>query len=119
MGKKIITIRKYDIIYIKDTDEVKHGSVQQNDRPAIVLQNDKGNIYSPTTIVAFLTSQIKRLDLPTHVIIDQHELKDRSMAMLEQITTVDKRDITRWIGTLNTDNRQKVDNAMLISLGAA
>lgn len=79
------------------------GSEQNGIRPALIIQNDKGNTYSPTTIVASITSQEKK-HLPTHVIIDPQEsgLNKVSTVMFEQIRTIDKRRIISKVGHIDT-----------------
>lgn len=62
------------------------GSEQGKTRPCVILQNDVGNLYAPTTIIAPLTTTTKSLYLPTHVKISYNH----SVVMLEQIRTIDK-----------------------------
>ena len=68
------------------------GSEQQGVRPVIVIQNDVGNQHSPTVIIAPMTTQgRKKHELPTHCFFDEVEgLNEPSMAILEQIRTIDK-----------------------------
>lgn len=109
-------LNKYDIIYVKDWG-TPLGSMQHFDRPAVVLQNNKGNTFSTTTIVAFITSNTKRMDIPTHVLLEGYKLWKPSMLMLEQIATIDQSLISEKIDTLRPQDRIKVDAAMLVSLG--
>jgi len=111
-----VKIKKYDVVYVNVNGESK-GSVQTGARPAVILQNDKGNFFSPTTIVAFITSKIKREDLPTHVILKGYDRFKESMVLLEQITTIDKKDIDGKIDELKAEDRMRVDAALLVSLG--
>lgn len=108
--------KKYDIVYVEDRGRAS-GSVQMYARPAVVLQNDTGNHFSPTTIVAFITGKEKRRDLPVHVLLENYNLPKRSTVLLEQIATVSKTDITSKIGSLRKEDKVKIDTAMLISLG--
>lgn len=108
--------KKYDIVYVDDLG-TSNGSVQMYARPAVVLQNDKGNFFSPTTIVAFVTGKEKRNDLPTHVVLANYDLPKKSTVMLEQIATVSKANIVSRIDELREEDRFKVDAAVLISLG--
>lgn len=110
-------IKKYDIVFVKDRGWSSYGNVQRFSRPALVLQNNKGNRFSPTTIVAFITSQVKREDLLTHVVLKDYNLGKTSMVLLEQIATVSKEDIERKIDTLRVLDRVKIDTAMMVSLG--
>jgi len=108
--------KKYDIVYVKEQGSGR-GSVQMFARPAVVLQNDVGNRFSPTTIVALMTSKIKREDLPTHVVLDDYKCSKRSMVLLEQVMTISKTDIVNKIDQLRPKDRVKVDTALLVSLG--
>jgi len=76
-------------VYYADLDPVI-GSEQKGHRPIIVIQNDIGNLYSPTTIAAMVTSSQKK-KLPTHVHVKDESsgLSDDSIVMLEQIRTID------------------------------
>ena len=94
------------------------GSEQGGIRPVIILQNNLGNIFSPTLIVAPLTSRYKKRNLPTHYLIeDVEELKTTSLVLLEQIKTIDKRRITEYIGQASKDDIKNIEKALTISLG--
>lgn len=95
------------------------GSEQGGLRPVLVIQNDIGNTYSPTTIVAAITSQIKRAKLPTHVEIKRNRshLERDSVILCEQLRTIDKRRLSEKIGQLDEATMVKVDDALSISLG--
>ena len=73
------------------------GSEQNSLRPVIILQNDTGNQYSPTTIVATITSRKTKTHLPTHVQIETEKLRFYSVLLLEQIRTIDKLRIGKYI----------------------
>ena len=95
------------------------GSEQGGIRPVLILQNDVGNKYSPTIIVAAITSQINKAKLPTHIEISAKEygLTKDSVILLEQIRTIDKRRLQEKIGMLDSYIMNKVNEALLISLG--
>ncbi|MGI5854076.1 MAG: type II toxin-antitoxin system PemK/MazF family toxin [Bacillota bacterium] len=95
------------------------GSEQGGLRPVLIIQNDIGNTYSPTTIVAAITSRMKRAKLPTHVEIknSQSELERDSVVLLEQIRTIDKRRLQEKIATLDEESMERVKKALEISLG--
>ena len=98
---------KYDVIFCEFNSS--DGSKQSGYRPAIVMQNDIGNRYSPTLIVLPLTSKIKNLEQPTHMIInsgDDNGLISDSMLLAEQITTIDKTKAKR-IGKISDRETQK------------
>lgn len=103
-------------MYFADLDPVV-GSEQGGIRPVLVIQNDIGNHYSPTVIVAAITGRRKK-QLPTHVrITDAEGLYKSSFVMLEQIRTIDKERLKECIGRLNEQKMREVNNAIWISLG--
>ena len=105
-------------LYYADLSPVV-GSEQGGVRPILIVQNDTGNKYSPTIIAAAITSQLNKAKLPTHIELSANEfglLKD-SVILLEQIRTLDKRRIKEKIGELSFAKMQKVNTALLISLG--
>jgi len=95
------------------------GSEQGGVRPVLVIQNDIGNRFSPTVIVAAITAQIQKAKLPTHVEIEakKHGLEKDSVILLEQIRTIDKQRLTDKITHLDEETMRKVDEALQISLG--
>jgi mRNA interferase MazF len=95
------------------------GSEQGGIRPVLVVQNDIGNQYSPTTIVLAITSQINKAKLPTHVELKAktYGMERDSVVLAEQIRTIDKARLKQRIAVLNEETMQKVDKAILISLG--
>ena len=108
-------MEKYDIVYVKDWGR-GIGSMQSFGRPAVVLQNNKGNTFSNTTIVALVTSKTKRLDIPTHVLLEGYKLWKPSMLLLEQIATVPKELVTKRIDHLRDEDIEHVERALDISL---
>ena len=92
------------------------GSEQKGRRPVLILQNDVGNHYSPTTIVAVLTSKKKKMYLPCHVPINI-DGKDYGMAALEQMRTIDKSRLNKYVGKLDSQEMDLINHAMQISLG--
>lgn len=105
-------------IYYADLSPVV-GSEQGGVRPVLVVQNDVGNKYSPTVIIAAITSQLSKAKLPTHIELnkDKYNLAKDSVVLLEQIRTLDKRRLKEKIGILDDITMQKVDIAIMISLG--
>lgn len=105
-------------IYYADLSPVI-GSEQGGIRPVLIIQNDIGNKYSPTVIVAAITSQINKAKLPTHVEISSEEygLNRDSVVLLEQIRTIDKRRLRDKIGHISDNLMLQVDEALMISLG--
>lgn len=110
-------VKRGDIYYASLSPVV--GSEQGGVRPVIIIQNDIGNRYSPTVIVAAITSQINKAKLPTHVEISSEEygLNKDSVVLLEQIRTLDKRRLKEKIGRMTNGDMRKVDDALLVSIG--
>lgn len=94
------------------------GSEQGGIRPVLVVQNDVGNQYSPTTIVLAITSQINKAKLPTHVELKAHTygMERDSVILTEQIRTVDKTRLKQRIAVLDEATMTKVNEALAISL---
>lgn len=94
------------------------GSEQGGIRPVLILQNDVGNRFSPTTIVAPLTTKLGKAVLPTHVLIKQQQgLTSDSIVLLEQIRTIDKNRLRGYVGTLDRDAMNEIGRAVEISMG--
>lgn len=97
---------------------IRMGSEQDGRRPVLIIQNEIGNEYSPTVIVAVLTSKIKKLYLPTHLIVGtRFGLPEKSIVLFEQLTTIDRRRLDRYVGTLDHNVMQKANQALKVSLG--
>ena len=107
-------------IYYADLSPVV-GSEQGGVRPVLVIQNDVGNKYSPTVIVCAVTSQMTKAKLPTHVEFARGEagLSRDSVALLEQVRTLDKRRLKERVGEASDGKMRKVERALLISFGFA
>lgn len=111
-----LNVKRGDIFYADLSPVV--GSEQGGIRPVIIIQNDIGNRYSPTVIVAAIASQINKAKLPTHVEISSEEygLNRDSVVLLEQIRTLDKKRLKEKIGHMTEDDMKKVNKSLLISL---
>lgn len=105
-------------LYYADLSPVV-GSEQGGLRPVLVLQNDIGNRYSPTVIAAATTSRLTKAKLPTHIELSSEKfgLPKNSIVLLEQIRTIDKSRLKERIGQLSEDVMERVNNALLISIG--
>lgn len=105
-------------IYYADLSPVV-GSEQGGVRPVLVVQNNVGNKFSPTVIIAAITSQLDKAKLPTHIELKKEDycLAKDSVVLLEQLRTLDKRRLKEKISTIDFVTMQKVDVAMMISLG--
>lgn len=95
------------------------GSEQNGYRPVVVIQNDVGNKHSPTTIVAAISTQIKtKAKLPTHFYVSPAcGLAQPSIIMLEQIRTIDKTRLDKYIGKLSPAEITGLNHALAISIG--
>ncbi len=103
-------------IYRADLNPVM-GSEQGGIRPVLVIQNDIGNKHSPTVIVAAITSRDKPY-LPTHILLTGLQTLGRnSIALLEQIRTIDKSRLTEYIGSVGAETMEAVDAALAVSVG--
>ena len=104
-----MVVKRGDIFYADLSPVI--GSEQGGIRPVIIIQNDIGNKYSPSVIVAAITSQINKAKLPTHIEISAHEygLNKDSVILLEQIRTIDKKRLREKIGCLDKNMMLKVD----------
>jgi mRNA interferase MazF len=112
-----VNVKRGDVYYADLSPVI--GSEQGGVRPVLVIQNDIGNKYSPTIIVAAITSQINKAKLPTHVEIraSEYGLSKDSVVLLEQIRTIDKKRLREKIGRFNDEMMGKVDECLKISLG--
>jgi mRNA interferase MazF len=94
------------------------GSEQGKARPALIIQNDIGNLYSSVLIVAALSSgENARYDVQVEVKAPEGGLHHNSLVLLNQIRTIDKRRVGRYWGRLSAQTMQRVDEAIKISLG--
>ena len=107
-------------IYYADM-EPHIGSEQGGTRPVVVLQNDVGNRYAPTLIVATVTSRTgKKKYQPTHVLIAHNTAFEKpSVVQLEQIFTIDKSRIQRFLGRLTQNEMQEIEKGVVSSLALA
>lgn len=105
-------------VYLADLSPVR-GSEQGGVRPVVIIQNDTGNKYSPTVIVAAITGRINKAKIPTHVEIEKkkYKLDKDSVILLEQIRTVDKNRLKEKLTFLSDEKMKEVNNALGISLG--
>ncbi len=106
-------IKRGDIFYA-NLDPVI-GCEQSGIRPVLIIQNDKGNKYSPTTLIAPISTKKFKL-LPTHILIeDFNKISKSSIVLLEQIRVIDKSRLSNYIGSLNYNQMLKINKAIYIS----
>ena len=110
-------IRRGDVYYADLSPVV--GCEQGGVRPVVVLQNNRGNRYSPTVVVAAITTRSQKHALPTHVRLPREEtgLAHDSIILVEQLRTVDKKRLQNRLTTLDAERMQKVDRALAVSVG--
>ncbi|WP_076459123.1 type II toxin-antitoxin system PemK/MazF family toxin [Limosilactobacillus caccae] len=105
-------------VYYADLSPVI-GSEQGGVRPVLILQNDVGNHYSPTVIIAAITAQMQKKKMPTHVQLKGADspLTHDSVILMEQLRTIDKQRLKDKIAHLSPVIMTKVDRALTISVG--
>ncbi|MCR4962514.1 MAG: type II toxin-antitoxin system PemK/MazF family toxin [Firmicutes bacterium] len=105
-------------IYFAELNPVL-GSEQGGTRPVLIVQNDIGNTYSPTTIVMPITSKTDKTKLPTHVELSRREsgLSRDSVLLAEQIRTIDKSRLKQRVAVLDKSAMYKISEAMAVSIG--
>ncbi|WP_040928276.1 type II toxin-antitoxin system PemK/MazF family toxin [Nosocomiicoccus massiliensis] len=105
-------------VYLADLSPVQ-GSEQGGKRPVVIIQNDTGNKFSPTLIVAAITGKIDKAKIPTHVEVnaEKYNFKTDSVILLEQIRTIDKTRLQEKLTYLDDEKMKEVDKAIQISLG--
>ena len=114
-----------DIVFVENPMQTPHGHVVAGNHPAVVIQNDAGNEHSNNLIIAYITSQLKRLELPTHVVLQWYGgfilieaiLMKVSVVQTEQLATIDKGDVISVIDHLTDADMARVDRAIIASLG--
>ena len=113
MNKSIL---RGDLYYADLTPVI--GSEQGGIRPVLIIQNNIGNMHSPTVIVAAITGKATKATLPTHYFLTEiNGLDHNSLVLLEQIRTIDKQRLREYVGTLSQSIMQKVDIALAVSVG--
>ncbi len=112
-----MNVKRGDVFFAELSPVV--GSEQGGTRPVLVIQNDIGNRFSPTVIIAAITAQIQKAKLPTHVEINakKYGFERDSVILLEQLRTIDKSRLTDKITQLDDALMEKVDEALEISVG--
>ena len=109
-------VKRGDIFYADLSPVI--GSEQGGVRPVVVLQNNIGNKYSPTRIVAAITSRLNKARLPTHlnVMAEGLALPKNSVVLLEQIRTIDKKRLREKVGSFPVEIMENIDKALKVSL---
>jgi len=107
-------------VYVVRLDPTEGVAIAKT-RPAVVIQNDVGNRFSDLTIVAPISSKYDAELYPTEVLVKAPEggLNTDSVVLLNQIRAIDKRRLTRRLGTLHTSTMILVNEALAVSVGIA
>jgi mRNA interferase MazF len=116
--QKVAALRRGEI-YLCSFDPTVGHEIKKT-RPALVIQNDIGNRYSPLTIVAAITSTVSEVPYPVEVVIEPttgNGLDGRSSIRLDQIRTLDRQRLIRRLGAVDSATMARVDEAIKISLG--
>lgn len=109
-------VRRGDVFYADLSPVV--GSEQGGVRPVLIIQNDMGNKYSPTIIIAAITSQTNKTKIPTHVRVNPGiGLPKNSVVLLEQVRTIDKKRLRDKVGRFDDKAMSIVDKSLKISVG--
>ena len=109
-------IRREDIYYADLRPAI--GSEQDGIRPVLVIQNNVGNRFSPTVIVASITSRQTKAHLPTHVNLGRVPgLNSPAVILLEQVRTIDKSRLLDYVGYLRPNAMRRVNKAIEVSMG--
>lgn len=117
-ARRVVSYPRRGEVYFVSFDPTIGAEIKKT-RPALILQNDIGNRYSPLTIVAAITSQYEEPLYPHQVLVSAPEggMKLNSMVLLNQIRSVDKRRLVKRLGMLKPNTMLRVDRALQISLG--
>ncbi len=111
-----LEIKRGDVFFADLSPTV--GSEQGGKRPVVVIQNNIGNRFSPTVIVASVTTKLSKAKLPTHIeVTKEMGFEEDSLILLEQIRTIDKKRLTKQLTHLNESVMKKVNTALAISAG--
>lgn len=119
MAKKQIRVTpKRGEIYLVKFDPTTGAEIKKT-RPALVIQNDIANAYSPITIVAAVTSKVGGMQYPTEVFVEKGEggIKMDSIVLLNQLRSIDRSRIGKCLGTLKSETMEQVNRALEISVG--
>lgn len=111
MKEKVERVTRGEI-YIAELDGIE--SEQKGYRPVLIIQNNTGNKFSPTTIIAPITSKPKK-ELPTHM--DISSLESLSIVLLEQVRVLSKTRLVKKVGELPKCRFAELDKKLMISLG--
>ncbi|KRL01857.1 type II toxin-antitoxin system PemK/MazF family toxin [Liquorilactobacillus capillatus] len=112
-------VKRGDIFYADLSPVV--GSEQGGMRPVLIIQNNIGNRYSPTVIVAAITAKIQKPKMPTHVGLAATKtgIEKDSVVLLEQVRTIDKQRLKDKVTHIDEQGMNEINHALRVSLGLA
>lgn len=112
-----LVVKRGDIFYADLSPVV--GSEQGGLRPVLIIQNNVGNHFSPTVVVAAITAKIQKPKMPTHVglVAKTDGIERDSVVLLEQIRTIDKQRLKDKVTQLSVEKMAQVDQALTVSVG--
>ena len=118
MARQAVRFPRRGEVYLVSFDPTVGAEIKKT-RPALILQNDVGNRWSPITIVAAISSQFEEQLYPTEVLLHAPEggLGRDSVVLLNQIRSIDRRRLVKRLGTVRPHTMGQVDRALQISLG--
>ncbi|MCL2546155.1 MAG: type II toxin-antitoxin system PemK/MazF family toxin [Oscillospiraceae bacterium] len=109
-------IKRGDMFYANLNPTI--GSEQGDVRPVLVVQNNAGNAHSPTVVVVPITRNLNKTSLLTHVVLlKESGLEHDSLALVEQIRTIDRSRMTGYIGRIGGKEQAAIDTALLVCVG--
>ena len=105
-------------VYLVSFDPTTGAEIKKT-RPALIVQNDIANRYSPVTIVAAISSRFEEPLYPTEVLLRSPEggVGVDSVVLLNQVRSVDKRRLVKHLGVVREETMKQVERAILISFG--
>lgn len=110
-------ITRGDIIFVDNPHQSPHGHVMCGNHPAVVVQNNVGNAHSTNLIIAYITSSLKKLEQPTHIVLQHYKgLRKVSVVQAEQLQTIDKGDVLSVADHLTEADMLRVNQALMSSL---
>lgn len=120
-AKEPMTVHAFDI-WVARLPERKNTHVQHGNRPVVIVSNDHSNSNNPVVTVVPLTSKRKKTAMESHVYLSNrtdghsHLLCD-SIALCEQVQTLDKRQLTKYVGNVSgAFERLAIQHALAVHL---
>lgn len=111
-------IRKGDIFWAELPDRNCKTNIQKGLRPVVVIQNNMGNLHSPTLNVVPLTSNLNKTNIPCHVFVSREcGIPTDSLALIEQNMPIDKSSLKSKIGSCTEEILSEIEEAILIQYG--